>query len=148
MSAETKANPAPRGASGPLRASILAGSLYDWGLALLILASPPALLALLRIPPPLDPFYFRFPALLLIVLPLYYLLAWRDPDRYGGVIGAMIVTRLAGFVYVTIYGAARGAPTAYALFGIVDLAFSVTHLFLARRAGYTRDDLFPLLASR
>ena len=131
-------------AAGPLRASILVGSVYDWVLAILILLSPPTLLALLRIPEPADPFQFRFAALPLVALPFFYLLAWRDPDRHGGVIGAMVVARLAGFAYLTLYGTARGEPAAYVLFGLGDLAFAAAHLLLARRAGYTRVDLFPL----
>jgi hypothetical protein len=143
-----KAAATRREAARPLRTSILIGSIYDWVLAILILASPAALLALLRIPPPVDPFHYRFSALLLLVVPFFYLLAWKDPDRYSGVIGAMVITRVAGFLYVTIYGAARGAPTAYALFGLADLGFALTHLALARRAGYAREDLFAIPSLR
>jgi len=146
--ARVNRGPARAAAAGVLRASILVGSVYDWILAALILWSPPALLSFFRLPAPADPFHFRFAALPLVALPFFYLLAWRDPDRYSGVIGAMIVARLTGFVYLALYGATRGEPAAYALFGIGDLAFAIAHALLARRAGYARRDLFPLFTSR
>lgn len=135
-------------AAGPLRASILVGAIYDWVLAVLILWSPPALLAFFGLPAPADPFHFGFAAIPLVALPFFYLLAWRDADRHAGVVGAMVVARLAGFAYLTVYGAARGEPAGFSLFGAGDLAFAVVHALLARRAGYTRYDLFPQFTSR
>ncbi len=137
-----------RASAGPLRASILVGSVYDWVLAALIFWSPPALLSFFGLPAPADPFHFRFAALPLVALPFFYLLAWHDPDRHSGVIGAMIVARLTGFVYLTLYGGIRGEPAAFALFGLGDLAFALAHALLARRAGFARRDLFPLFTSR
>jgi len=129
--------------AGALRTSILAGIVYDWTVAALILASPAALLSLLRIPPPPEPYHFQFGALPLVILPFFYRLAWRDPVRYSGVVGAMVIARLVGFAYLAMYGAARGEAAAFVAFGAVDLAFAAMHLALARRAGFARGDLFP-----
>lgn len=129
-----------------LRASILAGIVYDWIVAILIFAAHPAILEAFRIPPPPDAFHFKFAALLLAILPVFYLLPLRDPHRYSGVVGAMIVARLAGFAYLTLYGGALGAGASYAAFGCVDLAFAALHAFLARRARLATRDLFPIVA--
>jgi hypothetical protein len=132
----------------PLRRSILVGIVYDWAVAILIFASAPAVLAALRLEPPPEPFHFKQGGLLLAVLPLYYMIAWRDPVRNAGIVGAMIATRVAGFVYLTLYGWSRGVAPAYLAFGLVDLAFGIVHLILARRAGFSTRDLFPIFSSR
>jgi hypothetical protein len=132
----------------PLRSSILAGIVYDWVVAILIFASAPAVLAALRLEPPPEPFHFKQGGLLLAVLPLYYTLAWRDPERNAGIIGAMIATRVAGFLYLSVYGWSRGVAPAYVAFGFVDLAFGFLHAVLARRAGLSKRDLFPIFAPR
>lgn len=132
----------------PLRRSILAGILYDWVVAILIFASAPAVLAALRLEPPPEPFHFKQGGLLLAVLPLYYTLAWRDPAGNAGIVGAMIATRVAGFLYLTLYGWSRGVAPAYLAFGFVDLAFGIVHAALARRAGFSTRDLFPIFAAR
>lgn len=137
-----KGAPNARGLA-PLRLSILAGIVYDWVLAALILASPPALLALFGLPEPPDPFHFRFAAIPLLALPFFYRLAWRDPVRHAGIVGAMVIARLVGFAYLVLYGNACGAPGAFALFGAIDLAFAAAHAALARRAGLGRAALFP-----
>jgi len=129
-----------------LRASILAGILYDWIVAILSFAAHPALLAAMRLPPPPEPFHFKFSALLLVILPVFYLLPWRDVQRYSGVVGAMIVARLAGFAYLSLYGAALHVPASYAAFGVADLVFAALHAFLARRARLSMRDLFPWIA--
>ena len=130
--------------AGALRTSILAGIIYDWAVAALILASPAPVLALLRIPPPPVPFHFQFAALPLVILPFFYRLAWRDPVRNSGIVGAMVIARLAGFAYLALYGGVRGEPAAFLAFGVVDLAFALAHLALARRAGFSRRELFSL----
>ncbi len=129
-----------------LRASILAGILYDWVAAALIFAARPELLAAMRLPSPADPFHFKFAALLLAILPVFYLLPWRDPHRYSGVVGAMIVARLAGFAYLALYGPALHVPATYTAFALIDLAFALLHALLARRARLSMRDLFPLFA--
>lgn len=131
-----------------LRKSIVVAIVYDWIVALLIFASAPAVLAAMRLEPPPDPFHFKFGGLLLVVLPLYYLLAWRAPIRNSGIVGAMIATRVAGFVYLTLYGWMRDVAPAYIAFGLVDLAFGIVHTVLARRAGLAARDLFPLPGAR
>lgn len=128
---------------GPLRASILAGIAYDWLAAALIAASPPPAFRVLGISLPCEPFHFRFAALLLVILPFFYLLAWRDPVRYSGVVGAMVVARLAGFLFLAGHVLLAGAAAAYAGFALADLAFAAVHVALARRAGLSRADLFP-----
>ncbi|MFN0152661.1 MAG: hypothetical protein ACKVU1_18315 [bacterium] len=129
-----------------LRASILAGIVYDWIAAALIFAARPEHLAAMRLPAPADPFHFKFAALLLAILPVFYLLPWRDPQRYSGVVGAMIVARLAGCAYLALYGAALHVPATYSVFALIDLVFAAAHALLARRARLSMRDLFPIFA--
>jgi hypothetical protein len=138
--------PAARSGERALRAVIFAGILYDWLTAALIFLSHADVLAAFRLPQPADPFHFKFAGLLLLVLPFFYVMPWREPRRYARVIGAMIAARLAGFAYLSLYGGLRAEPATYALFGVADLAFAVATLLCARRAGLSARDLAPFAA--
>jgi len=122
-----------------LAATFAAGAAYDLLVAALILTTPAALLAALSIPPPPDPMHFRFAALLLLALPLFYLLVVRDPERYAGVAVAGIGARLLGAGFLAAH-VASGAPAAYAGFAAVDLAFAILHAWGLRWSGVTGAD--------
>jgi len=119
---------------GFLAASFAAGAVYDAALGLVILASPPAVLAFFSIPPPPDPMHFRFAALLLLVLPLFYILPAVDPARFAPVAAAGTGARTLGAAFLFAHAAA-GAPAAYVGFAAVDAAFALAHAWGLRRAG-------------
>lgn len=118
-----------------LSMSFIVAAAYDVTVALLILFSPCAVFALLSIPPPPEPMHFRFAALLLLVLPLFYLLPAIDPQRHAPVAAAAVGARLLGVVFLIAHLLA-GAPAAYAGFAAVDLAFAAAHACGLRWAGF------------
>jgi hypothetical protein len=81
-----------------LRASLVAGALYDFGVAVLMVAAPQVLSRAFAVPLPGERFYLHLLALLLLMLSGLYLLAARDPRRYSGVVAIAIAGRLVGGV--------------------------------------------------
>lgn len=79
-----------------LRASLMAGALYDVVFAALMVAAPGFAARLLGLPLPGAAFYLWILATLLAMLALLYVLAARDPRRYSGVIAVAIGGRLLG----------------------------------------------------
>jgi hypothetical protein len=118
-----------------LARSFAAGAVYDVAVALIILAAPAALFSWLAIPPPPEPMHFRFAALLLLTLPMFYVLPASDPARYAPVASAGVGARLLGTVFLTAHVVA-GAPAAYAAFAAADLAFAALHLIGLHWAGF------------
>ena len=113
-----------------LRASLVAGALYDFGFAVLMVAAPevPARLFGLPLPPlPRGAFYLWILATLLTMLAVLYLAAARDPRRYSAIIAVAIGGRALGaaaFAAAALRGPDLGGllPLAAA-----DLAFSAVH---------------------
>lgn len=115
---------------GLLRASLVAGALYDVGFAILMMVAPevPARLFRLPLPPlPEGAFYLWILATLLLMLAGLYLAAAYDPRRYSAIIAVAIAGRALGALVFAI-AALRGPD----LGGLVplavgDLAFSLVH---------------------
>ena len=113
-----------------LRASLVAGALYDIGFAILMVAAPrvPARMFGLPLPPlPEGAFYLWILATLLLMLAGLYLAAAYDPRRYSAIIAVAIAGRALGALVFAI-AALRGPD----LGGLVplaaaDLAFSLVH---------------------
>jgi hypothetical protein len=113
-----------------LRASLVAGALYDFGFAVLMVAAPEVPMRLFGLPlPPLPrgAFYLWILATLLTMLAVLYLAAARDPRRYSAIIAVAIGGRALGaaaFAAAALRGPDLGGllPLAAA-----DLAFSTVH---------------------
>jgi hypothetical protein len=109
------------------------GAVYDAAFAAAILLFPAGASALLRIPLPADPLYFRFIAVFLLMLAAMYLFAAREPRRYQGVILVAAAGRFAGFLYLA-WAWSAGAPTAFLGLALGDLLFGFGHAALLRAA--------------
>jgi len=82
-----------------LRASLVAGAVYDLGFAVLMVAAPevPARVLDLPLPPlPQGAFYLWILATVLAMLAALYLTAARDPRRYSAIIAVAIAGRTLG----------------------------------------------------
>ena len=82
-----------------LRASLVAGAVYDLAFAVLMVAAPavPARIFDLPLPPlPGGAFYLWILAILLAMLALLYLAAAHDPRRYSAIIAVAIGGRMVG----------------------------------------------------
>jgi len=113
-----------------LRASLVAGALYDFGFAVLMVAAPevPARWFGLPLPPlPRGAFYLWILATLLTMLAVLYLAAARDPRRYSAIIAVAIGGRALGAA--AFAAAALRGPDLGGLFPLAaaDLAFSAVH---------------------
>jgi len=113
-----------------LRASLVAGALYDLGFAALMVAAPavPARMLSLPLPPlPRGAFYLWVLATLLSMLALLYLAAAYDPRRYSAIIAVAIGGRTLGALALAI--AALLGPDLNGLvpLAVADLAFGAVH---------------------
>jgi len=115
---------------GLLRASLLAGAVYDLGFAVLMVAAPqvPARMFNLPLPPlPRGAFYLWILATLLAMLASLYLAAAYDPRRYSAIIAVAIAGRAVGalaFAIAALIGPDLGGLVPLA---VSDLTFSVVH---------------------
>lgn len=113
-----------------LRASLVAGAVYDLGFAVLMVAAPevPARLFRLPLPPlPRGAFYLWILATLLVMLTALYLAAAYDPRRYSAIIAVAIGGRTLGAA-VFLTAALRG-PDLGGLFPLAaaDFTFGAVH---------------------
>jgi hypothetical protein len=113
-----------------LRASLVAGAVYDLGFAVLMVAAPevPARLFRLPLPPrPRGAFYLWILATLLVMLAALYLAAARDPRRYSAVIAVAIGGRILGAA--AFLAAALRGPDLGGLFPLAaaDFTFGAVH---------------------
>jgi hypothetical protein len=110
-----------------LRASLVAGALYDLAVAALLVAAPGPLSRLTGLPMPGERFYLLLIAVLVTMLAALYLLAASDPRRYSGVIAVAIAGRLAAAACLA--AAAAGRPDLGGLYPLAgaDAAFALAH---------------------
>lgn len=118
-----------------LRASLVAGALYDAAFAVLMVAAPGLPARWLRLPlPPLPEgaFYLWVLAVLLLMLAALYLLAAREPSRYAGVVMVAAAGRVAGaLAFVTAARLHPGLPGLYPL-AAADLGLGLAHAAFRR----------------
>ena len=112
-----------------LRASLVAGAIYDLFFAVLMTLAPeaPARWFALPLPPlPEGRFYLWLIAILLTMLALLYLAAAHDPRRYTAVLAVAILGRTLGAV--ALFAAFRSTGLSGLLpLACADLAFAVVH---------------------
>ena len=110
-----------------LKASLVAGAIYDLIFALLMFFAPWVATRLLELEPPSERYYLWLIAVLLCMLAGVYLLAAYDPRSYRGVIPLAVIGRAAGFVVLLL--CAAGRPDLWGLYPLAfaDLAFAVAH---------------------
>jgi hypothetical protein len=117
-----------------LAATLRAGAVYDWILALTIIASPAPLFELLRVPAPADPFLFRLSALPLIFFGALYWQVSADPPGRRWAVRLSIAIRFLGGAYVGILALIHH-PHGYPLFMaimLIDWAWALVWLALDR----------------
>jgi hypothetical protein len=110
-----------------LRASLVAGAVYDLILAGGLTLAPQLVGKALRLPLPAQPLYLWLLAILATMLAVLYLVAAEDPRRYSAVVVVAIGGRLAGAAAFAL--AALRDPTLDGLWtpAVVDLVFGVVH---------------------
>jgi hypothetical protein len=113
-----------------LRASLVAGAVYDLAFAALMVVAPavPARIFDLPLPPlPRGAFYLWILATLLSMLALLYLAAAYDPRRYSAIIAVAIGGRVVGALAFAI--AALSGPDLRGLLPLAaaDFAFGAVH---------------------
>lgn len=110
-----------------LRATLVAGALYDLAFAGLMVAAPETVARAFGLPLPGERFYLWLIAVLLAMLAALYLKAAQDPRRYSAVVAVAIAGRLAGAAAFT--AAALGRPDLSALYPLAaaDAAFGLGH---------------------
>ena len=113
--------------------SLAVGATYDLLFALSILAVPGPSSAVLRIPLPEDPVYFRLVGVLLLMMAGFYAAAARDPRAYAPVAAVAAGGRFLGFLAMALAWIS-GAPAAFLLLAYGDLAFAAVHAFLLLEA--------------
>jgi hypothetical protein len=125
-----------------LRASLVAGALYDVAAALAIFFALPLLSRFLGIPIPPDPLYVRFVGILLLGLALFYAVAagGARPDRH--LAAAAATFRILGGLAVGLQVPLAGAPAGFLSFAAADVAFGAWHAVALRRLG---SNVIPLL---
>jgi len=113
-----------------LRASLVAGAVYDLGFAVLMVAAPevPARVLDLPLPPlPQGAFYLWILATVLAMLAALYLTAARDPRRYSAIIAVAIAGRTLGAA-VLLAAFLRGPDLGGLLpLAAADFAFGAVH---------------------
>lgn len=113
-----------------LRASLIAGAVYDLGFAVLMVTAPQVPARLFDLPLPGLPrgtFYLWILATLLLMLACLYLTAARDPRRYSAIIAVAIGGRTLGAV--AFLAAALRGPDLGGLYPLAaaDFAFGAVH---------------------
>lgn len=132
--------PAARPRRG-LRASLLAGAIYDAVLGLFILFAGPGVMAGLGHPlTGGSPFYFRLAALSLLLLPALYLAAARSPGVDAFRAPVLWARGGGGAIVLILVAILRPAPAwLFVTLGAADLAFALVHAVLWRRPADTPD---------
>ena len=119
-----------------LALTMLAGSIYDWVMGLLMLFTPGFITGLFGLPFPTDLMYFRAGGMVFITLPFFYLLAYANVERNIAVVPAAVLVRSLGFAFFVIHVLFLGAPPILTLIGLADLAFAIVHYVFLKRSGY------------
>lgn len=112
---------------GLLRASLVAGALYDFVFAGLMVFAPQVAERAFSLPLPGEPFYLHLIAVLLLMLGTLYLAAAQDPRRYSAIVVVAIGGRALGAL--ALGAAALGRPDLAGLWPLAgaDLAFALAH---------------------
>lgn len=110
-----------------LRASLVAGALYDLAFAAAMVAAPHIPARMFGLPLPGEEFYLGILALFLTMLAALYLAAARDPRRYSAVIVVAIVGRFLGAAVFALAALAESHLAGLWPLAGADLAFSIAH---------------------
>ena len=109
------------------------GIIANFALALISIAMPEKVLALLQLPAATPLVWPRFACFLLILMSLFYVAAARDPVRNSYAASMAVVARFGGVAFFAFVGGN------YILFGLFDLVFGLPQglllLALRRRGG-------------
>jgi len=115
-----------------LRGSLVAGALYDFCFAAIMIGAPALATEPLRLPLPGETFYLRVLAVLLGIVGSVYLIAARDPHRNRALVAIAIAGRFGGFLAFASAAIGRTDLAGLWIVGGGDLAFSLLHLTASR----------------
>jgi hypothetical protein len=110
-----------------LRGGLVAGAVYDFVFAVLMVGAPELPATWFALPLPGEAFYLWLIAAMLCMLATLYLAAARDPRRYSAIIAVAILGRGAGALVFAL--AAWGRPDLAGLWilSASDLGFALFH---------------------
>lgn len=116
-----------------LKASLIAGAVYDLVFALLMVVAPDLPERLLELPQPGETFYLWIMATFLCMIAGFYLYAAYDPVSYAGNIRIAIVGRFVGAAAFVVCALRR--PDLWGLYPLAaaDFAFGLVHALFWRR---------------
>lgn len=110
-----------------LRASLVAGALYDLGFAVTLVVAPAPLARTLSLPLPGAGFYLWILATFLTMLAALYLVAAQDPRRYSAVIAVAIGGRTLAALAFVLAAVLDPELGGLYLLAAADLVFAVSH---------------------
>jgi len=110
-----------------LRASLVAGALYDLGFAVTLVAAPGLLARTLSLPLPGAGFYLWILAVFLTMLAALYLVAAQDPRRHSAVIAVAIGGRTLAALAFILAAVLDPELGGLHLLAAADLVFAVAH---------------------
>jgi bacteriorhodopsin len=106
------------------------GIIANFAVALVSIAAPDKVLALLQLPAATPLVWPRFACFLLLLMSLFYVAAARDPVRNAYAASMAVIARFGGVAFFAVVGGN------YILFGLFDLVFGLPQallLFALRR---------------
>lgn len=91
----------------------------------------------------LDPvgndFWPRYSAVFLVVVPMFYAIAWLNPGRYIANAAGAVVARILGFAFYFKYFGLNNARNAFLVLALMNLALAFAHYWLlGGHAGWSR----------
>lgn len=108
-----------------IRALFLIAALYDGVLGLAFLVAPLALYNAMGIPPPNHLAYIQFPAALLLVFAIGFLMVARSPQNGRSIIPLGMLLKLSYSSIVLGHWALGSIPAVWTVFAWIDLLFLI-----------------------
>lgn len=84
-------------------------------------------------------FWPRYAAVFLVVVPMFYVIAWLNPGRYIANAAGAVVARILGFAFYFGYFLRHDTTKAFIYLAIMNLALAFAHYWLlGGHAGWSR----------
>ncbi len=114
---------------GWIRLLFILAALYDGALGVAFLIAPLSIYSAMNIPAPNHPGYVQFPAAILVVFGIGFLMVAMEPVRRRDIMVLGCLLKIAYCSVVFVHAAGAGIPIIWTLFAWADLLFLI--LFIA-----------------
>jgi hypothetical protein len=123
-----------------LRISLAIGIAVDLLGAVAMRYLPGQMAEMMGVSPPVDnDFWPRYSAVFLVVVPMFYAIAWLNPVRYIANAAGAVVARILGFGFYFKYFSLNDSRKAFLFLALMNLALAAAHYWLlGGRAGWSR----------